>query len=78
MKQGLSALCVNGECVTTWKGCANVLVERFFPVSSVVSDVDVNVGGAVLPDSCVKDFEWEEENAAIMKGKLRKAPFLGC
>ena len=75
VRQGLSSLCVNGECVSTWKECANVLLERFFPVSSLTSGADVNVH-RVVPDTYAKDFEWEEVNVAVMKGKLRKAPGL--
>lgn len=50
----MSALCANGERVT-WKGCANVLLQRLFPMANISGDKGLDVGTPM--EHGVKEFE---------------------
>ena len=75
-RQGLSALCVNGNNYSTWNECAEVLLERFFAVSCLYVEESVEDCVNVREDVQVKGFEWQEVNVAVKRGKLGKTPGL--
>ena len=64
-RQGLSALCVNGNNYSTSNECANVLLERFFPVSCLNVEESVEDFVNVREDVQVKGFEWQVVNVAV-------------
>lgn len=78
VRQGSSTLCVNDECVITWRECANcTLLERFIPVASISGDESPNVSVTVQLEHRLEKFEWEEISATgskcVRKVRLCKA-----
>ena len=56
-RQELSALCVNGNNYSTWNECAEMLLERFFPVSSLNVEKSMEECVNVREDVQVRGFE---------------------
>ena len=61
-RQGLSALCVNGNNYSTWNECAKVLLEQFFPVPGLNVEESMEDYVNVREDVQVRGFEWPEVN----------------
>lgn len=74
-RQCMSALRVNGVTYSTWNECASVMMERFFPATSM-QETRVNDEDEERENEGVRCFEWDEVNEAVKKARLRKAPGL--
>lgn len=72
-RECLTTLNVNGVEYVTRKECANVMMNGFFPASSMI-------GNSSVENDCdgtyVRSFEWSEVEGAIRRVRLGKAPGL--
>ena len=72
----MSVLCVGGTHYSTWNECANVLLERFFPLSGLNVEGSMEECVNERKDVQVRSFEWQEVDVAVRRAKLGKAPGL--
>lgn len=71
-RERMSSLKVDGVNYSTWRECAEVLLERFFPAASM----SVGASGVGEWTNEIQEFGWDEVNEAVMAAKLGKAPGL--